>query len=80
MNKSLYIDLPESIYNDLREYCFKHNTTKRKVVINALSNLLSVKPASSKPTVVKTPEIKADPFKSMAERLKERGKQNEGTF
>lgn len=50
MSKSLFIELSDELYQNLREYCFKHNTTKKKVVVNALSNLLGAKPSSVKPT------------------------------
>lgn len=87
MNKSLYIDIPEQMYADLREYCFKHNTTKRKVVINALGSLLIQKAATATITspvittvstkLLETPKLSTE---ELAERLRQRAAENKGQY
>lgn len=46
MNKSLYIDIPEELYEKLRAHCFQQNTTKREVVVGALEKYLAPRPQS----------------------------------
>lgn len=60
MNKSLYIALPNSLYEDLRKYCFDNDVSKRDVVIAALSDYFRVKKPRPAPVTPQKPTSTKD--------------------